>query len=88
MESYMRSLVSAALLVLSATSVSAATDAELKEMTATLLNLGGHLCARVVDIRGLRIENQFEVTCIQYRGGSGQVRYIFNARTGKAFKAD
>jgi hypothetical protein len=65
----------------------AATDAELKEMTATILNLNGHLCARVVEIRPLRIEGQFEVTCIEYRGGSGQVRYILNARAGTAFKA-
>jgi hypothetical protein len=64
-----------------------ATDAELKEMTATILNLGGHLCARVVEIRPLKLDGQFEVTCIEYRGGSGQVRYILDARAGTAFKA-
>lgn len=60
---------------------------ELKETTATILNLNGLLCAKVVEIRPLEMANQYEVTCIEYRGGSGTVRYILNAATGKAFKA-
>ncbi|MEZ5822316.1 MAG: hypothetical protein R3D82_16080 [Xanthobacteraceae bacterium] len=66
----------------------AATDAELKEMMATFLNLDGHLCAKAVEIRPLKLDDQYEVTCVEYRGGSGKVRYIFNAKTGKGFKAN
>lgn len=66
----------------------AATDAELKETMATFLNLDGHLCARAVDIRALKLESKYEVTCIEYRGGSGTARYIFDAKTGKGFKSN
>jgi hypothetical protein len=61
---------------------------DLKELAATILNLNGFLCATVVDIRPLEIKDQFEITCIEYRGGSGTVRYILNGATNKAFKAD
>ena len=66
----------------------AMSEQELKEVMAAMLNLDGHLCARVVEIRALQIRNQYEVQCIEYRGGSGQVRYIFDASTGKGFKAN
>lgn len=74
--------------LLATTPAIAATDAELKEVMATFLNVDGHLCARAVDIRPLKLENQYEVTCIEYRGGSRTVRYIFNAKTGKGFKSN
>jgi hypothetical protein len=64
----------------------AATEEELKEVMAAMINLNGQLCAKVIEVRPLRIANQYEVTCIEYRGGSGTVRYIFNAKTGEAFK--
>ncbi|MCL4069329.1 hypothetical protein M3484_22480 [Pseudomonas sp. GX19020] len=60
---------------------------ELLEQVATVINLNGHLCARVTDVRPLEQSNTYEVTCIEYRGGSGTVRYIMNAATGVAFKA-
>jgi hypothetical protein len=66
----------------------AAQSGDAKEIAATILNLNGFLCATVTDIRTLTLENQFEVTCIEYRGGSGKVRYILNGKTGTAFKAD
>jgi hypothetical protein len=66
----------------------AATEAELKEMTAAIINMNGMLCAKAVEIRGLQLEGQFEVTCIEYRGGSGTVRYIMDAQKGTAFRAD
>ena len=59
---------------------------ELKELVATTLNLGGHLCAKVTNIRPLTLENRYEVTCIEYRGGGAKVTYIFDAGTGKAFR--
>lgn len=59
---------------------------ELKEIMATMINLRGHLCATVTDIRPLRFGNQFEVTCIEYRGGSGEVRYIFDGNNAQVSK--
>ncbi|MER8438875.1 hypothetical protein NKH36_04625 [Mesorhizobium sp. M1312] len=67
--------------------VLAMTEGELKEMTAFIINANGLLCAEVTDIRPLQLDGQFEVTCIEYRGGSGTVRYIMNAKQGTAFKA-
>ncbi|MER9473537.1 hypothetical protein [Mesorhizobium sp. M0520] len=60
---------------------------ELKSVMAAVINSSGYLCAEVTDIRPLRMNKQFEVTCIEYRGGSGTVRYIFNGEDGSAFPA-
>lgn len=65
----------------------AASPEELKEMVATIINLNGHLCAKVTEIRPLQIKDTYEVTCIEYRGGSGTVRYILDALKGTAFRA-
>jgi hypothetical protein len=59
---------------------------EMDEVVATLLNLGGHLCARVVSVTPLRLKDTYEVTCIEYRGGNGRVTYIFEATSGNAFR--
>ena len=75
----------AALMV--ATPALAQSDHDLKEMVATMINMNGFLCATVKDIRPLQIADQYEVTCIEYRGGSGTVRYILDARKGVAFPA-
>jgi hypothetical protein len=75
------------IVALTSSATAQSSKAELEEMTATILNINGFLCAKVTDIRPLQVENQYEVTCIEYRGGSGTVRYILNAATGKAFKA-
>ena len=58
----------------------------LKETMALMLNLNGHLCAKVISIKPLKIDKHFEVTCIEYRGGRARVTYIFNGVTGTAFK--
>lgn len=61
---------------------------ELQAVTATMLNLNGHLCAQIVNMRPLQVgKDKYEVTCIEYRGGSGTVRYIFNAATGIAHRS-
>lgn len=60
---------------------------DIEEQIATVLNLNGHLCATVTDVRPLRQADTYEVTCIEYRGGTGKVRYILQARTGIAYKA-
>jgi hypothetical protein len=67
---------------------SKASPEQLKQLVATFINLNGLLCAEVKDLKPLELKNQWEVTCIEYRGGSGTVRYIFNAETGTAFRAD
>lgn len=83
----MRIALTAALLVSSMSFASAASEAELKEKVATLINLNGHLCASVTDVRPLEIAGNFEITCVEYRGGSGTVRYILNAAKGIVFPA-
>lgn len=61
--------------------------AALNEQIATVLNLNGLLCASVVGVRPLAVgANTYEVTCIEYRGGAGQVRYVMDAAKGTAFK--
>jgi hypothetical protein len=65
----------------------AQTSQSLESMLATMLNLNGFLCANVTDYRPLAATDQIEVTCVEYRGGTGRVRYILNRNTGVAFKA-
>lgn len=62
------------------------TRGELKELTATILNLNGLLCAEVVRIQPLALEGKFEVTCVAYRGGTAQKTYILDANRGTAFE--
>jgi len=63
------------------------TEQELKELIATMINLNGDLCAKVTEVHPLQQPNIYEVTCIEYRGGTGTVRYIFDAVKRTAFKA-
>lgn len=70
-----------------AVSLAPAKKQEYGEMIATAINLNGHLCAKVTRVQPLKVnDSTFEVTCIEYRGGSGTVRYIVNTDTGVAFK--
>jgi hypothetical protein len=53
---------------------------ELKEQIATIINLNGFLCAKVLDVKPLEVRaNIYEVTCIEYSGGSGTKIYILDA---------
>ena len=62
--------------------------ADAKDAVAALINLNGHLCAEPVDVRPLKVrQSAFEVTCIEYRGGSGRVRYIVDGASGTAWPA-
>ena len=56
------------------------------ELMATLLNLQGYLCARVISVVPLDLPKHYEVRCIEYRGGNGTVDYIVNLGTGEAIK--
>lgn len=58
--------------------------ADNREVIATMINLEGYLCAEVVSVRELQISGVYEIICIEYRGGSGQVRYIVDARSEPA----
>lgn len=57
---------------------------ELETMVSTGLNLNGHLCANITDIRPLKLAGAYEVTCVAYRGGSSQKTYIVDALNGTA----
>jgi len=59
-----------------------------KEMIAALINMNGHLCASVLSITQLVVgKKTFEVVCIEYRGGNGQVTYILDLSTGIAYRS-
>ncbi len=62
-------------------------EEEVKKMTATIINLNGHLCAKVLEIRPLAVKNDmYEVTCIEYRSGSKTKVYHMDAKKGFAWK--
>lgn len=71
--------------VLLATSVNAF-SAEVDEQIATVININGFLCARVVSVRPLGEKDVYVVRCIEYRDGSGVADYIMNAATGSVHK--
>jgi hypothetical protein len=58
---------------------------EVHEMVATGLNLNGHLCAELVEIRPLKVQSTYEATCIAYRGGTAKKQYVIDALKGVAF---
>lgn len=71
------------LCLLLSTTASAMTKEELNTLIATALNMNGLLCAEVVNVVPLKVsDNVYEVTCIEYRGGTGKKTYIYNAATG------
>ena len=58
----------------------------LKETAATILNMNGLLCAQVVNIRPLAAGNDtWEITCIEYRGRSGEKTYHMDALKARAW---
>jgi hypothetical protein len=76
------------LVAVCASSSLGAQETDAKAMLAGLLMRNGLLCSQVVDKRRSDLPNKIEVTCIQYRGGRAQVRYILDVSTGKAVKAE
>lgn len=78
-------IVFAATMAITQTGV-AASDQELKEATAFILNMNGLLCDKVVDIRPLKARKDvYEVECIEYGGGETRKTYIMDARKGTAW---
>lgn len=61
-------------------------SADVDEQIATVINVNGFLCARVVSVRPLGEKDVYAVRCIEYRDGSGVVDYIMNAATGSVYK--
>jgi hypothetical protein len=59
-------------------------QAEIEKLVATGLNLNGHLCASLVDIRPLKVAGAYEVSCIAYRGGAAKKSYLVDALKGIA----
>jgi hypothetical protein len=62
------------------------TGRDLEQMIALGLNGSGHLCANVVHVSALKMAGKYEVTCVAYRGGSGQKTYIVDALKGLAYE--
>ena len=61
-------------------------SADVDEQIATMINLNGFLCARVVSVRPLGEKDFYAVRCVEYRDGSGVVDYIMNAANGSVYK--
>ena len=60
---------------------------ESHEVAALMLNLNGLLCAKVIEIRPLKVRKEIhEVRCVEYRGGSGEKTYLLDSNTGKAWR--
>lgn len=59
---------------------------EINQMVQAGLNMNGHLCAQITDIRPLKISGTYEVTCVAYRGGSAKKSYVLEALKGVAFE--
>ena len=74
------------MVILAPASALATEKKDVDEMLATLLNLQGYLCARVINVVPLDLPKHYEVRCIEYRGGQGTVDYIINLETGRAIK--
>ncbi len=62
------------------------TREKVEALVATGLNLNGHLCAEMVDLRPIQLKSKYEATCITYRGGSATTTYIIDALQGVAFE--
>jgi len=58
-----------------------------KETAATMINLNGKLCAKVTDLRPAKNQSDtFEITCTEYRDGTGTVHYLLDSNTGKILR--
>jgi len=57
----------------------------LKGTVALVLNLNGLLCARIINITPIARKDTYEVTCVEYRDGTGRKKYVFNATKGTAY---
>lgn len=79
----MKKLLVSAVFVVLGNSATALSDAELKEMSATIINLNGYLCARVTSIKPTVCADVWRISCIEYRNGSGLATYMMNAATAK-----
>lgn len=59
---------------------------EIEKMVQAGINLNGYLCAKIIDIRPLKISGTYEVSCVAYRGGSSKKYYVLDALKGVAFE--
>ncbi len=82
MKRFLASIMAVAVLNFASNAISA----EIDEQIATVINVNGFLCARVISVRPLEMKNIYEVRCVEYRNGSGTVDYIMNAATGIVYK--
>lgn len=60
------------------------TGGNAEQMIQTGINLNGHLCAKVIKIKPLKINGGYEVTCIAMRGGNAEKTYMLDALKGVA----
>jgi len=53
------------------------------DSVAALINLNGQLCARVIEIEHIYLD-QYKITCTRYRDGVGTSTYDIDLKTGQA----
>ena len=68
------------LLFVSPSQAAAMSQSQVEKKIALMINLNGHLCAKVTSVTPLQLQNTYEVRCIEYGGGSGTVDYVFAIR--------
>jgi hypothetical protein len=61
--------------------IASADSTEAKEYAATIINLNGYLCAKVISIA--KTGNIFDVACTENRDGTGIVSYEINSSSGR-----
>lgn len=76
------SVALAAVVLVFAASVSGQPKMDVNETMATMINLNGQLCAKVLSIKPAG-PNVYEVECTRYRDGTGKATYLYDAKTGK-----
>ena len=77
----MKKFIAAALMVVLGSGAYAQSEADLKEMSATIINLNGYLCARVISITPTSTSDVWRVSCVENRDGTGRALYLMNAVT-------
>ncbi len=61
-------------------------EQELNKLVAVGINLNSLLCASVTEIKPLKIDGRYEVTCVAFRSGTAKKAYVVDALKGVAFE--
>jgi hypothetical protein len=54
-----------------------------EDLVKLIINLNGHLCAEIQNVQPVGLTS-YEVSCTEYRSGSGQARYLVDGKANTA----